>query len=156
MHTPDSIPVSPLTASAFAPFGRVVRTPDGEPTAASDAFRFWSDVAAFHIEGETEIGVCTVYRQPQATVDWMERHLRTPEVLIPTDGPFVLPVMSADGPIRAFRVEMGEAVVIADGVWHSACHPLSSESATYLVVFRRGTPHEDVEKLAVGPVSITV
>src|SRR5690606_41731797 len=120
-------------------------------------FKFWSDLTHYLIEGETEIGLCTVYRQDEPRVAWMERHERTPELLIPIDAPFVLPVMTADAPdsgVEAFRVEVGEAVVVGQNVWHSACHPVGRDAATYFVIFRRGTPHEDVVKKDVAGVVV--
>ncbi len=150
-----------ITPENFAPYGSVVRMPAGEPLAQDATFKFWSDVAHLRIDEETEIGICTVYRQPEGRVAWMERHERTPELLIPVDAPFVLPVMPADVPadapaegVEAFVVEVGEAVVIGQDVWHSACHPVDREAATYFVIFRRGTPHEDVVKMDLEDVVI--
>jgi ureidoglycolate lyase len=142
------------TPEAFARFGAVVPAPTQEPTAADATFSYWSDLAHYRIEGETEIGLCTVYRQSEPRVTWMERHDRTPEFLIPADGPFLLPVMDDAGAVEVFRVEPGEAVVIGQGVWHSACHPVHGDSATYFVVFRRGTPQEDVTKQDLEPVVV--
>lgn len=148
------ISIQPLTEEAFAPFGEAVLQPSAGATAADDTFSFWSDVANYAIDGETEIGYCTVYRGEEDVVDWMERHDRTPEMLVPIDGPFVLPVMTKDGSARAFFVDVGQAVVIGDGVWHSACKPVGADQTTYFVVFRRGTPHEDVIKQNIDPVTI--
>jgi ureidoglycolate lyase len=135
-----------VTPEAFRPYGRVVLAPTATPTASDPSFRYWSDLAHYGVEGETEIGLCTVYRQEDDRVAWMERHDRTPEILIPVDAPFVLPVMDGAGRVEAFRVDPGEAVVIDPGVWHSACRPVGAEEATYFVLFRRGTPAEDVVK----------
>lgn len=142
------------TPESFARFGSVVPAPRQEPTASGDTFRYWSDLAHYRIEGETEIGLCTVYRQGTPCVTWMEKHDRTPEFLIPAADPFLLPVMDESGAVAVFRVERGEAVVIGPGVWHSACHPVEAASATYFVVFRRGTPQEDVTKRDVPPVLV--
>lgn len=142
-----------ITQDNFARYGEVARLPAGDPLAATEQFSFWSDVAAFEVEGETEIGFCTVYRRPEEHVDWMERHARTPELLVPIDGPFLLPVMG-DGEVDVFRVEPGEAVVIGTGVWHSACIPADAAEATYFVIFRRGTPQEDVTKTDVEAVAV--
>ena len=144
------------TPESFARYGAVVPVPTQAPTAADATFRYWSDLVHYRIEGETEIGRCTVYRQDEPRVTWMERHDRTPEFLIPADGPFVLPVMDDAGTVEAFRVETGEAVVIGQGVWHSACHPVGADQATYFVVFRRGTPQEDVTKQDLAPHPLTV
>ena len=146
-----------ISPEGFARYGSVVRMPASPPLAEGPAFKFWSDVAHYGIEGETEIGFCTVYRQEGAPVVWMERHERTPELLVPIDAPFLLPVMTAHAPddqVEVFRVEPGEAVVIGRNVCHSACHPAGRDEATYFVIFRRGTPREDVIKKEVVGVAI--
>ena len=142
-----------LSPQNFRPFGTVAVLPETQPLAADETFEFWSDVAHYGIEGETEIGFCTVYAR-DGRVDWMERHDRTPELLVPIDGPFILPVMTDDGRVEAFRAEPGTAVVIGQSVWHSACHPVDGNEATYFVIFRRGTPQEDVTKQDLEPMQI--
>jgi ureidoglycolate hydrolase len=141
-----------LHADTFAPFGSVFVRPRTEPLAETDAFSFWSDVARYAIDGETELSWCDV-RRP-ASADWFEKHDRTPEILIPTDGPIVLPVLAADGEMAAFKIEVGQAVVIAPSVWHSACIPVGRSEAGYFVIFRRGTPSEDVVKTTVAPFTV--
>jgi len=134
------------TSTSFARYGSVVNTPDGSPTAADGSFKYWSDLAHYAVSGETEIGLCTVYQQSEPRVTWMERHDQTPEILIPVDAPFLLPVMDDRDKVELFRVDPGEAVVIDVSVWHSACIPVGATAATYFVIFRRGTPAEDVIK----------
>lgn len=143
-----------IDSEGFRPYGSVATRPAAAPLAEDDTFKYWSDAAHYGIEGETEIGFCTVYRQERDVVDWMERHVRTPEILIAVDRPFVLPVMSDEGNVDAFLVEPGEAAVIGQGIWHSACKPVGGDEATYFVIFRRGTPQEDVAKMDVEPVVI--
>ncbi len=147
-----------ITPESFAPFGHVVVAPSGAPTSQSPEYRFWSDLAAYDIVGEAEIGICTVYGNPDQRVSSLERHLRTPEILIPIDGPFVLPLLlgeSGEGDMKAFHVGIGEAVVIDRGVWHGACLPVGKKESSYFVMFRKNTPHDDVEKRGTKPVSIT-
>lgn len=144
----------PITTSSFAPYGRVLRRPDGAPTAEGATFSYWSDLAAFRVEGETEIGLCRARAAGEPVVDWVERHDRTPEILIPADGPFLLPVQADDGAVELFRVEPGEAVVLAPGVWHGACLPAEGRAVTYYVLFRRGTPREDVTKRELAPLAV--
>ncbi len=138
-----------ISRDNFARFGSVVARPGGTPTSQAADYRFWSDIADYAIEGETEIGLCTVYRQPKTEISGMERHLRTPEILVPIDAPFVLPLLiegDSDEKAEAFRVDIGEAVVINRAVWHGACLPVGREESSYFVIFRRNTPHEDVVK----------
>src|SRR5690606_32881042 len=103
--------VQRINSDNFAPYGKVAVLGNEKPLASGSQFKFWSDHASFRIEGETEIGFCTVFPPRQGIVDWMERHARTPEILIPIDWPFVLPVMR-DGAVEAFEVYSGEAVMI--------------------------------------------
>jgi ureidoglycolate lyase len=152
-----SITAHPITEELFRPYGKVVTGVSGSPLAETPEFSYWSDLAAFVIESATEIGLCTVYRQDEPVVRVVERHVRTPEVLIPADGPFDLPVLRPGDPpekLAVFRVRPGQAVVIGSGVWHGACLPVDGEAATYFVLFRRGTPHRDVSKKEIGPVAI--
>lgn len=149
----NTLKTKPLTPETFAPYGKVAKLPSTPPLAVANNFKYWSDTANYGIDGETEIGFCTVYRLPEMRIDWVERHLRTPEILIPIDGPFLLPVLSdgVDDQPELFRVNPGEAVIIHPGVWHSACIPVDSAEITYFVIFRKGTPYEDVIKKDIAP-----
>jgi ureidoglycolate hydrolase len=134
-----------------------VLSPTGKPTSEGTDYTYWSDLAHYVINGETEIGLCHVYRQPRAEIRGMERHLRTPELLIPIDGPFLLPLLLEGQPsseARVFRVNVGEAIVMDPGVWHGACFPADRETSSYFVIFRRKTPFEDIEKKDVDPFHI--
>lgn len=148
-----------ISAENFRKFGSVVKSPTGKPTSEAADYKFWSDIADYKIEGETEIGICTVYRQKENTITGMERHLNTPEILIPIDGAFVLPLLIDGEDIsdsEAFTVNIGEAVKINDGVWHGACLPADRAESSYFVIFRKGTPHTDVEKIDINPVEIVL
>lgn len=135
-------------------FGSVVIAPAGKPTAEGSTFKFWSNIADYRINGSTEMGLCTVYRNDILPLDTVERHLHTPECLIPIDASIILPIVGSDSEIHAFRIEVGESVVIDPGVWHGPCLPVGKNEATYFVLFRKGTPHEDVEKKQIEAISI--
>jgi ureidoglycolate hydrolase len=146
-----------ISTENFKKFGKVVTAPKGEPTLQSTDYKFWSDIANYHIEGETEIGICTVYKQPKNEITGMERHLRTPEILIPIDAPFTLPLLldgKREEDADAFQCNLGEAVIINKAVWHSACLPVGKEESSYFVIFRKGTPNEDVEKKNIKTIEI--
>lgn len=138
-----------ITEDNFKKFGKVVKSPKGDPTAQAADFKFWSDIANYEIDGSTEIGICTVFKQPKNNIEGMERHLNTPEILIPIDAPFVLPLLKdgeTEEQTEAFQVDIGEAVVIDKAVWHGACLPVGKDESSYFVIFRKGTPNEDVYK----------
>jgi ureidoglycolate lyase len=138
----------------FTRFGSVVIPPADDPTAKGPTFEFWSDIARYRIDGETEIGLCTVSKQDTEVVSVVERHMKTPEILIPIDAPFDLPLVGDDGSVSAFRVAIGEAVVVNRGVWHGPCIPVGKKESTYFVIFQRGTPNNDVEKKTIDEVEI--
>lgn len=141
----------------FRNFGRVVTAPKDQPTSQAKDYKFWSDIANYQIQGETEIGICTVYKQPETKINGMERHLNTPEILIPIDAPFRLPLLlpgDNENNVKAFEVGIGEAVVINKAVWHGACIPVEKDESSYFVIFRRNTPHEDVEKKDIQVIEI--
>jgi ureidoglycolate hydrolase len=144
-----------ITDANFSPFGKIVTAPKTRPTSQAADYKFWSDIADYHVAGETEIGLCTVYAQLNQQISGIERHMHTPEILIPVDASFILPLFDdVRGKAEAFRVNIGEAVVINTGVWHGACLPVGKKEATYFVIFRKGTPHEDVMKKPIDPVQI--
>jgi len=148
----------PINETNFKTFGRVVILPQKDPTSQAADYKFWSDIANYKIEGETEIGLCTVYKQNEDSISGMERHLNTPEILIPVDSPFILPLLIEGDYVdqaKAYVVKPGEAVVIDPGVWHGACLPVGAERATYFVIFRRKTPFEDVEKKEIEKITIS-
>ena len=152
-----SIEAKRITPENFKKFGKVVNSPSGKPTSEAAEYKFWSDIADYKIDGETEIGICTVYRQEENMITEMERHLKTPEILIPIDGAFVLPLVIEGEDIshsEAFRVNVGEAVKINDGVWHGACLPADKDESSYFVIFRKGTPHTDVAKKNISPFKV--
>ena len=141
----------------FRAYGVVVIRPTGAPDAQADSYQFWSDIANYHIDGDTEIGYCTVFRCANAAMTAVERHRGTPEILIPIDAPFILSVLldeDADTEVRAFTVEVGQAVVIDADVWHGPCIPVGTEHSSYFVIFRRGTPQRDNEKRAIEKVTV--
>jgi ureidoglycolate hydrolase len=143
-----------ISSDNFTRFGSIVIPPTDDPTAKGPTFEFWSDIARYRIDGETEIGLCTVSKQETEIVNVVERHLKTPEILIPIDAPFDLPLVADDGSVSAFRVAIGEAVVVNSGVWHGPCIPVGKKECSYFVIFRRGTPNTDVEKKSIEKVEI--
>ncbi len=143
----------------FNIFGVVINMPSGDPTASAEDYKFWSDIGHYQIDGETEIGICTVYYHAGNSITVMERHTRTPEILIPIDAPFVVPLISdndAKTSLRAFQVDIGEGIIINNGVWHGPCIPVGRDQSSYFVIFRRGTPFQDVDKKNITPVVIEI
>jgi ureidoglycolate hydrolase len=152
-----TIKAKKITLENFASFGEVVIGASGEPTSQSVDYKFWSDIMNYTIPGETEVGICTVYKKPKNSINVMEQHLNTPEILIPIDSPFILPLLNdknKPGEAEAFIVGVGQAITINEKVWHGACIPFQKEECSYFVIFKRGTPHSDVEKTKFDEITI--
>ncbi len=153
----DSITPKKVSPRSFGRFGRVVSGPANAPTSQGPEYKFWSDIAHYVIDGETEIGLCTVYRQPRTTLGTVERHLRTPEILVPIDGPFVLPLVREEREGRGGSFPGGSGRGRGDR-YRRLARPLPPGRAgteeSYFVIFRRRTPQEDVEKKQIAPVHI--
>ena len=148
-----------INSENFLKFGSIVIPPTCGPTSQAAGYKFWSDIAHYKINGATEIGICTVYKQPTNLITGMERHMLTPEFLIPFDSSFVLPVLvegDKGSKAEAFQVRVGEAIIINQAVWHGACVPVGKNESTYFVIFRRKTPVEDVEKKNVIEIEIEI
>ncbi|HAE87817.1 TPA: hypothetical protein DCG86_07315 [Candidatus Marinimicrobia bacterium] len=153
------VQVKPITVESFKRFGQVVQLPKTRPTAEGETFSFWSDIAHYFIDGQTEIGLCTVTVPSGHQITGLERHLKTPEILIPIDAPFVLSLLLEGERVqelKVFRVNVGEAVVINRGVWHGPCIPLEKPKSTYFVIFRQKTPLDDVEKRSISGVIVNL
>ena len=146
-----------ITEENFSAFGKVVVGTSGNPTSQAADYKFWSDLMNYKIDDETEVGICTVYKQPTNSIYGMERHLHTPEILIPIDAPFILPLLNdKDKPDEAdaFIVDIGQAIAINEKVWHGACIPFGKDECSYFVIFKRGTPHKDIEKTDLPEIKI--
>jgi ureidoglycolate hydrolase len=146
-----------ISKENFVKYGKLVSVPKNKPTSEDATYKFWSNLADYSIDGNTEIGLCTVYKQNDNIITGVERHLETPEILIAIDAPFILPLLmegESEENMMAFKVDVGEAVVIDNGVWHGACLPVGKETASYFVIFRLNTPAEDVYKKNISPITI--
>ncbi|MBD0330763.1 MAG: ureidoglycolate lyase [Thermoleophilia bacterium] len=145
------IAVEPLTAEAFASFGRILDVPAREPDNAGDPWRWWAETALVaRAEGRYAVGYLEV-ENGRRGFDWAERHLESEEVVIPVRGELLLyagPPDQGDAPsrdrFRIFRVRPGQAVILGKGVWHGA--PLAAGgSATALVLLLEGTGQNDTQ-----------
>jgi len=88
------------------------------------------------------------------TLKLMEKHAKTPELIVPIRGNFILPVAVSYNPlnvtespsaadVEAFYVRSNQALVMNNGVWHSAPFPVRKET-TFFVIFKKETSKNDV------------
>ena len=159
------LPVEPLTAEAFAPYGRVVELPQRPEDAAGPGWRWWAETAYLAGDGRP-FGVGYLDLWPaDGTFDWAERHLRTQEAVFATSADLLVYVAPADHPtelarlpdpdrFRVFRVPPGSGVVMDRAVWHGA--PLAEDPTRALVLILEGTGRHDVTmvRFPSGPLGI--
>jgi ureidoglycolate lyase len=149
-----TLKVRELSAEAFAPFGRVIRSPSRPSDASGPGWSWWAETVLLAGDGRPW-GVGYLDLEPtELRFDWAERHLRTLEAIIPTGGDVFVytgPREHPDDPGRlppferfeVFRVPAGQGVVMDRGVWHGA--PFAAGGRTGAVVLiQEGTGRSDV------------
>ena len=140
----------------FQKYGQLVMLPDVPMPLGPREIQFWPRLARYHIEGETEVGICRCFER-RRRIENLERHKETPEILISVDGDFLIPIAPANQAenengrlavrkIQILHIPSGVAVILARGIWHWAVWPHRRKSVTYQVIFKLGTPTADCEK----------
>lgn len=116
----------PVNSTDFKPFGTYYKVMDGTPRTGTGGWKAWMtpDVC---MDDVAHFGFTMVKGMP-FTVDTMERHTKTTELIVCGDKPIVLAVADSDPcgqakaeDIRAFIISPGEIVVMNRGIWHDAC-----------------------------------
>jgi ureidoglycolate hydrolase len=138
----------PLDADAFAAYGTIVQEPAREHDAEGPGWRWWAETASLAATGGAYgIGFLDLRPAP-LRFDWAERHERSPEMIVALAGSCLVyvsaaaPERDAPGAFEVFRLERGQGVILAPGVWHGA--PLAVDGpAAAMVLLREGTGVED-------------
>jgi len=147
-----TVKVKMITPSSFAKFGKVADSKIKPPLVDAENLKFWTTIATYTVEGDTEIALCQV-KNSTNSVGMLERHIKTPEILVPIEGDFILPVAPAGNlqdtdeipeasGVEAFLVHSDQAVVMEKGVWHTAPIPTGKE-ISFFVIFRKETTKQD-------------
>jgi ureidoglycolate hydrolase len=131
------IPID-LENSHFAPFGKVLSQTDKKADTVNDAFHYWSGIAKLKMSD---------------TVSTVEKHDRTPEILVALDNDAILCVAESSKEektvnpqsIRAFYIRKGDSLVMNAGTWHWAPVPVLKEESKFLVIFASGTEDSGTE-----------
>ena len=98
--------------------------------------------------------------------NWVERHLKTVEMIVPIQGDCVMHVAAPNGPneldrkpaledYRVFRIRSGQAVILKPGVWHAAPFALR-ESTAVLVFLLQNTGRDDTEVVRFPETPVTI
>ncbi|WP_394179906.1 ureidoglycolate lyase [Yoonia maritima] len=140
-----NISISPLTATAFAPYGDVLNC-DGDPDKVINA----GLCGRFHDRAKVDVGDARVgislfrskLRQLPYQLDLVERHPDGSQAFIPMSmDPFLVVVADADLQPHAFITNPGEGINFHRGTWHGVLTPLAAPGL-FAVIDRIGdTPN---------------
>ncbi|MHC1478770.1 ureidoglycolate lyase [Frateuria aurantia] len=149
------LPLEPLTAEAFAPFGDVIRADAGARSwliNQGSTVRY-HDLAKIDTESEGGRTLLNIFRgqphKPPLQLRMLERHPLGSQAFIPLSTRPYLVVVAPPGPldealIRAFLVTDGSGVNYARGCWH---HPLLAlQDVSDFLVIDRGGPGHNLEE----------
>ena len=138
-----SLAAEPLSAGAFAQFGRLVERPIRRPDATGPGWQWWAETALLPADARS-FGIGYLDLRPHAPrFDWAERHMRSVEVVVPLDGDclaYVGPPEDLEHPeripsrhrFRVFRIPVGSGIAMEPGVWHGA--PLAIDAPVRAIV----------------------
>ena len=158
--------INELTGGAFKPYGRVIEEPNGPPEATGPGWRWWGETQLLGGDGRS-FGIGYLDLAPaDMQFDWAERHMRSPETILPLDGDCAVYVGPPDhlddaerlpalDSFKVFLVRAGQGVILNPGVWHGAPLTLGGP-ARVAVLLLEGTGATDttVVRFAGTPVEI--
>lgn len=129
---------APATAADFARFGDYLNLRTGGDGVLTTTGTMWTDRRSLSAVLDTpgHLGFTLGSATPFA-VTGMERHEHTREVLLCAAEPVVVAVADTAGDepaaadVRAFVLQPGDVVVLAEGIWHTACHGVGKPSHYY-------------------------
>jgi ureidoglycolate hydrolase len=139
------LPIIPVTAEAFAPFGRLL-TPIGERSFGRHNMDAWTQ--PFRHEGAVRMQITRYHAKP-LEAHLIERHLHVTETRQPLrlDRCALLVAPSSQTPpqpeaMTAFDL-MGHGLIFHPGTWHSIdAYPLDGQASDYLFISEEATVSE--------------
>jgi ureidoglycolate hydrolase len=163
-----TLAVRSLNPEAFSPYGDVLGRPGRLHDAEGPGWRWWGETQTLAPAGRPyAVGYLDLQPAPHR-FDWAERHMRSPETIVPLSGDCLVYVGPPDDrgdpgrmpPVErfeVFRVAAGQGVVLSPGVWHGA--PLAVDRPLQaMVLLAEGTGAGDTTVVRFGddPVEIDV
>jgi ureidoglycolate hydrolase len=145
----SALTLEPLTPENFAPFGKVLSRPTALPQAEGSGWNWWGEIATLAGDGRRWTFGYLALEPVRLTIDWAERHLRSPEVVFASTSDIAVYVApsGSDEPslseLRIFRVPAGAGVMLDPGVWHGAPFALDDGTSAFVLLLE-GTGRNDV------------
>ncbi len=150
--TDKKLKIQDASTDALRPYADLADGTGKTPAADSAMFSFWNDLSVGDVSG-APVSFGMVKTKPgELTAPMVERHLKTTETLVPLDEDIILVLAkpsSGDSPdldtLAAFRVQQGTAITLKKGTWHYIPLIAGKKQGRTLVVFRQGTPDDDLQ-----------
>jgi ureidoglycolate hydrolase len=146
------VPLEPLSAKGFAPYGWLLAGGDGPPSYARDGLELWR--FPFESDAPLRLQVMRYHFQPMR-FQRLERHLAVTEARFPAGGAAAVLIVAgatdASDPqaapdpsdIRAFLLGGGRGVMFRPGIWHGLdCFPAAPPHADFLFMSDAATEEE--------------
>lgn len=142
------IQIEDLTEEGFAPYGKAILVPANPAPKTGDDWDCWFMLGGLPA-GDQQVGIVKT-RPSDGRVLAMERE-PAEEFLLPISGPVVqavgLPSNLQDhteqpraNSVRAFRVQPGQAIIMAPGTWHCAAMPAEPGETLYYFITKPHPP----------------
>ena len=158
--------IEDLTSEVFAPFGEVITQPARAKDASGPGWTWWGQNHVL-AGGDRNYAIGYLGLQPSELMfDWAERHMHSDELLIPMGEDCLVYVGPSEYPdepdrlpdlehFRVFRLQQGQGVLLAKGVWHGAPMALDKPvNVTVLLLKDTGAVDGHVVRFEDSPVQI--
>lgn len=138
-----------ITTASIANYGFLLSKERDKPIADNAEIKYWDKISELEMSHTVSTGIVKGFNNT-GIVSKMERHKKTPELLVALDGDALILLASADNrfndseKLNAFYLKQGEALALKKGIWHSVPMPFLKE-CKLLVVFASGTADNDLE-----------
>lgn len=161
-----SLQTTPLTAEAFAPFGRVIAL--DAPARVNEGRATRHDIATTLGRSEDDAAMVLSWFDLAATggalsITMLERHPHSEQAFLPVDAATALVLVARSRPdgtldettLTAFASAPGQAVVYRAAVWHAGLTALD-EGGQFLMAMWRGAGQDTELVTLATPVAVTV
>lgn len=145
-----SIAIEEATEDSITSYGTLIDIHGTSATAVTDDFSFWNDLSIVDEGSPLAFGIVQANPRPYMCTTF-ERHQETTETLVPLDGDIVLALGAPTSEpypdpstVRAFHIARGKGLTLHRGTWHYAPYATGTDRVRTLVVFKKGTPENDL------------
>lgn len=150
--SPLRIPIQPISAEAFHPFGDLAG-PGPSGLSREELVAHWRSKAAERFGNALDVNHVGTLPQKALSFDFIEIHPHSDQLSVTFDGPFVVAVyregVDPDGAtsekeITAFEVPANFGIFIRSNLWHCGTLPFERDTEA-LFGFREGTLKDHTE-----------